>query len=200
MDETSWSGSTGEVKDSSDNTNHGTALGDSDVVNDPIRGKVGHFDGDGDMVRIPHDPSISSNTQGITITAWINPTEIDGVSRIVTKKWEWYLHLSQLGTLGFSISGRMPQFYLHWQEKIPLNTWTHVAATWDGATSKLFINGTMVISAAFSDTMSQFGNDVYIAESYDEKRYFDGYIDEVMVSSLMQDPIIMNLRGMISHT
>lgn len=181
MDESSWPGTTGDVKDSSGNGNDGTSNGDSKIMNDPIRGKVGYFDGNGDHIRVPHSNSISSNTKGLSLMAWVKPTDINGTNRIVTKKWEWYFQIGGGGKLMFEISGQLPQSYMASDEILPQDTWTHVAATWDGTTRKLFINGEMVKSGSRSDTMSQFGYDVIIAESEGESRYFDGYLDDVMV-------------------
>ena len=63
-----------------------------------------------------------------------------------------------------------------------LNTWTHVASTFDGAVIRLYINGVQVASTAFSGTMVPStgalrigGNSLFVTE------YFTGRIDEVRI-------------------
>ena len=60
-------------------------------------------------------------------------------------------------------------------------TWQHIAATYDGATARFFVNGTQVASKAFSGNVGD--NDTWRIGAYDNTPFgfFDGLIDEVRI-------------------
>ena len=71
--------------------------------------------------------------------------------------------------------------------QIPLNTWTHVAATWDGTTMKLFVNGvqqtqTLGVAAPIN------GGDgpTLIGKQGSNINHFAGLIDEVEIFDTLE--------------
>lgn len=78
MDEAAWDGTTNEVVDASGRGHHGTANTGATTVLDPQRGRVGEFPSDA-CVLIPDAPELRPTT-GVTISAWIFPTALDGVN------------------------------------------------------------------------------------------------------------------------
>jgi flagellin-like protein len=88
-----WTGAINEVKDSSGNNNHGTALNDAsiivndtDVDDDTVDGNCAYFDGIDDYVEV-HDAYSLDITDQITIEAWIKPFNIDvsGIARLMNQ-------------------------------------------------------------------------------------------------------------------
>ena len=68
--------------------------------------------------------------------------------------------------------------------------WFHVAATYDGSTMKMFIDGELTNSASISNLfMEDTSTDLLIGTNYGERKvsgaqgYFDGLIDEVRISN-----------------
>lgn len=68
--------------------------------------------------------------------------------------------------------------------------WYHVAATYDGSSLKMYVNGDLVNSASHADlTMSNTDSDLLIGTTYGERKvsgeqgFFDGQIDEVRISN-----------------
>jgi len=133
--------------------------------------------------------SISNPTSGLTVMAWINPDDLTTYDRgIISKEDAFILEVEKdISGISFSIiNGSLQEFEPHVPANtIPTGAWTHVAATFDGATSTstIYINGSYVDSGTISH--SSVGNSTqpyFIGHSFFQaERYFDGKIDEVAV-------------------
>jgi hypothetical protein len=64
---------------------------------------------------------------------------------------------------------------------LALNTWTHLAATYDGSTLRLFVNGVQVGSKAQTGSLLTSANPLQIGGDTFYGQYFAGRIDEVRV-------------------
>ena len=64
---------------------------------------------------------------------------------------------------------------------LPLNTWTHLAATYDGATLRFYVNGVQVSSLAQTGSIVTSSNPLQIGGDSIYGQYFEGTIDEVRV-------------------
>src|SRR5690606_30766515 len=74
---------------------------------------------------------------------------------------------------------------------INLNEWSHVAATYDGTTARIFVNGEEVASQAVSGAIEFTpANDLRIGAMVDtnENHYFNGQIADVRVWDVARDP------------
>lgn len=73
------------------------------------------------------------------------------------------------------------------------NTWYHVAATYDGATMKIYINGTLDASKPQTGSVNSSGT-FNVGYSYNTSRNFNGKVDEVRVwkRALSQTEIAQN--------
>lgn len=155
-----------------------------------ILGNAFSFDGD--------DAITLSNTKGIpssgpyTLEAWINPNALDGALGIVG--WGTYGIADRSVNalrLGSSCGGGLHQLHNYWWGAdliacVPLQIgrWSHVAATYDGTTRRLFVDGAQV----GSDTPGAPAWGANPAVSFAIGRtwgseYFIGAIDEVAISA-----------------
>jgi hypothetical protein len=138
--------------------------------------------------------AVGTPTNGITVMAWINPDSIGTLDRgIVSKKDAFILEIESTGAkLSFSIlNGAVLREFepdVFPGNDLQTGAWTHVAATFDGTTTTLYINGMAVGSE--TSTLSALGNSnepYYIGWTAQTNlatdRYFDGRIDEVAVFS-----------------
>lgn len=66
----------------------------------------------------------------------------------------------------------------------PLSTgnWYHVVSTYDGTTGKIYLNGTLVESTAFTGTLDQDARSIVVGRHPDGSRPLDGVIDEARVA------------------
>jgi hypothetical protein len=167
--------------DSSGNGHTGTVAGP--VWTTP--GKVGgalRFDGVNDWVTVA-DTAVLDVTTGLTMEAWVNPAAVGTGWRTVMLK-------EQPNNLIYALyagngAGR-PAAHVFTTSDLgtngtantPLNAWTHLAATYDGATLRLFVNGTQVSSKAVTGSIRastgvlRFGGNAVWSE------WFNGLIDE----------------------
>lgn len=133
--------------DSSGNGNHGA------LVNGPAwsagnRGGALNFDGVDDRVQVPDSASLDLAGQG-TIAAWIFPRSLpDGYAAVVEKMagggqgagYQLLLGASNTASL-WLMSGGTSSSLDSDANLFALNTWTHIAVTWDGTSVRFYRNG-----------------------------------------------------------
>lgn len=101
-------------------------------------------------------------TTAFTIEAWMYRTGATGVGTILTRPKSdghgtaYGLTLSSTGTLVARATSSAGTVTLS-GGAIPVQQWTHVAATWDGATLRTYINGTLDQSTALTGTLVSSG-------------------------------------------
>ncbi len=137
------------------NANNGAGVGGLSFA----AGRVGQalsFNGSSELV-IPHSPAL--NFQQFTFEGWVFPTLLDGAVEFILNKedqpfttyqYEWGIAGAggtiPAGTLVFALNGLngLPNEFggfINGGGTAPLNTWTHVALSFDGATLKSYLNG-----------------------------------------------------------
>jgi hypothetical protein len=149
-----------------------------------------------------------STSNGLTITgpisveAWINPSQwatIAAQGTILCKhSWDqgeqgYVLRAGDNGILSFNFAGLTPGgIPVSWievlspQNSLVLNSWQHVAATFDGDSVKLYVNGVQVGLTLFQGTIvASNASNIRIGalsdNTYGPDRFWNGLIDEVRV-------------------
>jgi|GEM_PF-1600706 uncharacterized protein (TIGR02145 family) len=169
-------------------SNHGSIIGSNISFVNGVVGKAIQIAGNGtdSYVEIP-----SINTGYITVEAWVNSTKYGYYTSFITKKyyesgWNspyavWQLWLAEdtdkpgVFALNYTISLPSP-------ESVPMNTWFHIAFTYDGVDAKLYING---VEKAASNVnygpLPSTNAKVYLGYTPDSNHSFTGMIDEVAI-------------------
>ena len=145
-----------------------------------------NFDGIDDVVTIPDNNSLDI-TAAITLEAWVYATKNTGIQNVVSKS-------SQSINTGYifprSDNGwASAVMYLHigggWRQLSAtypsLNTWNHLAATYDGTTMRVYINGTQAASAAQTGAITANTNALALGNQPGYSEFFGGTVDEVRV-------------------
>jgi len=180
-------GSGTSVGDASGNNNTGLVTGNAAWTTQGRYGSALSLDGVDDLVTIPDAPSLDLTT-GMTLEAWVNPTGLSGWRTVMMKE----ISAGLAYALYANDNAPKPAAYVHLANQsqsngvggatqLPLNTWSHVAATFDGATVRLFVNGVEVSNAPASGSLMQSSNSLRIGGNGVWGEYFAGIIDEVRI-------------------
>ena len=153
MDESSWNGTNAEVADQTGSYNavavNGAFTGSSApaITGDPGTCGYGNFDGSNDYIELPN--AFENLQDSFSVTAWINPSNVDSGSRIFIDD-ENNSHRGFGFSLGDPGNGRL-RFYsrgvspisVDTVQSIAPNTWTFVTAVHDAVNKsrQIYING-----------------------------------------------------------
>jgi hypothetical protein len=127
-------------------------------------------------------------TKGMTLEAWVYPTARLTGSRTVLMKERsrgpaYSLSAnSNLGRPSTTVHTGERDRHLSAGPQLPLRTWTHLAATYDGSTQRLYMNGELVGTRPQAGEITVSGGRLRIGgNSISDDEHFTGYIDEVRV-------------------
>ena len=161
---------------------HGTLVSGTTFV----PGKVGQafsFDGVDDYVDL--GTSVAQGVTALTYEAWINPDDVivhDGlvVGRLLANQMflsdDGHLYANRWSTDGSSSANSFDT-----NTVVPEGTWTHVAATFDDTTIKVYINGVEAGSKTYQWPLKDSTFPMLIGTDINNDRWFDGLIDEVTI-------------------
>jgi beta-lactam-binding protein with PASTA domain len=168
-------------------------------------GKIGgalRFDGVDDWVTVTDTTASPFDlASGMTIEAWVNPSTMSGWETVLMKErgvvgegllsYALYAHdgapLSAgtarpagyvrtnpvLSTTDSAVRGTGP---------LALNTWTHLATTYDGANQRFYVNGVLVGTTARTGTIAVSNGAIRIGGNASSTgEFFNGMIDEVRI-------------------
>src|SRR2546423_274824 len=175
-------GSGTTVADASGNNNNGTIT----AATWTTAGKFGNalaFNGTSARVTVPNAASLQLST-GMTLEAWVFPTgSLTSWRSVVDKTVDGYYLMASTdqsnrpGVGGTWTGGNQN---IAAPTVLAINTWTHLAATFDGATVRLFVNGVQAASQAQTTPLATTTGTLQMgADSYGE--FFAGRIDEVRI-------------------
>ena len=152
-------------------------------------GKFGNalaFDGVNDWVTVA-GASPFNLTTGMTLQAWVYPTATGGVREILIKEgtgvdiYNLYARNGQGQPESNVFAGGSNRWATG--PTLPLNTWSHVAGTYDGLTVRLFVNGLQVGSTAYTGTIGTSTGVLRIGGNSMWGEFFQGRLDELRIYS-----------------
>ena len=156
------------------------------------------FDATNDRVTCTNDASVNITGTAITLEAWIFPTAWRPSSfqgTIINKEGAasqgYMLRCGNNGQLSFAFgNGSTFPEVLSATGALTLNTWQHVAATYDGTTMRIFRDGVQIGSAAQTTAIAATTNPLTIGDYAvtPGTRVFAGKIDEVRVWNVVLSP------------
>ena len=177
-------GSGTTLADGSGNANNGAISGATWSTSGKF-GSALSFDGVNDLVTV-NDAASLDLTNAMTLEAWVFPVALGATWRTVVLKeqpnqlvYALYASEGSSRASGHVFSGS--DLDTRSANTIPLNTWTHLAVTYDGATLRLYVNGTQVSTRAVTGSMPNSTGGLRIGGNNVRPEWFSGRIDEVRI-------------------
>jgi glucose/arabinose dehydrogenase len=143
------------------------------------------FNGTSAIANVPDSPSIDLTT-GMTLEAWVNPVSLNGFRTVLLKERPGQLAYALYGNTDLGRPRGETFTSAGWSSsqgtsQLPLNTWSHLATTYDGTTLRLFVNGALTGSVATTGSLLVSVNPLRIGGNAIWGEYFNGRIDEVRI-------------------
>ncbi len=180
-------GSGTTANDSSGNGNTGTVSNGTWVTSGKYGGAL-QFNGSNSLVTVNDAPSLDL-TNSMTLEAWVNPSQVGS-------SWEDAIYKGGNNDCYFlecytpSTSNNYPvvavnvgnyDYGAYGTSKLPANTWTFLAGTYDGSYLRLYVNGNLVSSTAVSGQIMTDPSALGIGGDTVSGDYFAGEIDNVRI-------------------
>jgi Protein of unknown function (DUF4038)/Concanavalin A-like lectin/glucanases superfamily/Putative collagen-binding domain of a collagenase len=169
------------VSDVSGNGNNGTISGATWTRRSKY-GRALRFNGTSALVTVPNSASLRL-TGGMTLEAWVYPRSVSSARRDVIYKGNdnYYLKGTSQNLSRPAMGGSFAGSPLYGTGALTVNTWAYLAATYDGATMRFYVNGVQVASRAQTGAIATSTNPLQIGGDNIYGQYFEGRIDEVRI-------------------
>ena len=196
------------VNDASPEKNHGNLWGNAKWANEGIAKRGTQSS----CVEFPLDSGVNIQAQGvesleqiteaITIAAWLKikgePTDDQGNIAVKPGSYYFVYREGKLGTYLYGPSTDGGLGYQLGKTTLPLDKWIHVALTYDKKEIKLYLDGEVDYQEKATLPISVRTNEAFfsIGVEREKSRFFNGFIDEVMLyanMALTQQEIRTNL-------
>lgn len=194
LDESAWTGATGEVLDTSGNSLNGTVFnGATTASTTPALPQVnaqgtcgyGVFNSASSQYVQRADSNLLDLQGSFTIGLWVRPRTrpASGLMSILSKDENYEFHLNPNGTINWwwqTTAGATRQF--NSTAALPTGQWSHVLIRYAPGDQRIYINGSLAGQASFAGTPVanndplQLGADQNLAG-----RYFNGELDELRI-------------------
>lgn len=185
-----WLAGDGNPNDVSGNGNDGSPQGGTGYS----VGKVGQgfaLDGADDFINVPDAASLEVSNQ-LTLEAWIKPTDTNNFRQIISKfgangNYAYQIGLAPNGALRTDLSqnGTAYEQLSSPAGAITANAWNHVAVTFNGGATSLYVNGSQAASAKLPiiSIFSGGNTNVNVGRDPIGIQNFAGQIDEAAIYS-----------------
>lgn len=193
MDEASWSGATGEVRDDCGNDNPGTVKGSANTVANGVKGRAGSFSGNA-CIDIADAPALHGTT-GLTLSAWIFPTALNGMDSngVISKRLamgsqsEYNLYVWTGNHVWVDLDGENDRF--SGTALIANNAWAQLTMVYDGTRAtaqrvRVYVNGSLdVTMPETSASLTAFTSTLHVGcmPAATTPQNFIGQLDEVAI-------------------
>ena len=143
-----------------------------------VIGGSGYFDGTGDYLNLTTSSALGVGTGTYTVECWVYASSAPAYSS--------FLQIDTTGLqFGVNASGYIAiaqqnvNFTVSSSTAVPLNTWSHIAASRDGSNvTRIFLNGVQIASATDTTNFST-GTTAYINHNSGNSAKVTGYITDV---------------------
>jgi Concanavalin A-like lectin/glucanases superfamily len=140
------------------------------------------FDGTGDYLVAPANPTYNFGTGDFTLECWIyrntatTSAMLDARGAPAASPWCWYISTTS-GTVSFYDGTNYTT-----SSNVPTGQWVHLAVTRQSGTLKHWINGTLANTPVTVSTALNAGGAMLVGSLYDAGFVLNGYIDDLRIT------------------
>ena len=130
---------------------------------------------------VPDAPSLDLTTN-MTLEAWLDPASLSSWRSALMKETPTDISYAiYANTSGNRYAGIAGAYEVDGRSQLPLNTWSFVAVTYDGATIRVYLNGTQISTSNRTTTMPVTAQPLRIGGDSQWGEYFNGLIDNIRI-------------------
>jgi hypothetical protein len=141
------------------------------------------LDGTGDYAFVQASPDFAYGTDDFTIEMWVYRT-VSGITQVLLDQrtaaptnFAPVVFINTSNTLGY-VNGAAS--VITGANTVPLNTWSHVALSRNGTSTRLFLNGVQE-GITYTDANNYIQTPVTIGARFNNIQNFTGYIDDLRI-------------------
>jgi len=168
---------------------NGVTLGTASLTSETTNTAV-TFDGVNDVVSVANAAALTPAT-ALTVEAWVRPTAkpaAGAFASVLTKAETYSLQFNGPALEFTTMLGGTRRRVQAPATGIVAGQTYHVVRTYDGATQRLYVNGTQVASAAFSGALPANTNSLLIGSWDTTSEFLAGTVDEVALYAKVLTP------------
>jgi prepilin-type N-terminal cleavage/methylation domain-containing protein len=167
---------------------------------DGLTGQAVAFNGVNSYVLVPHSTDFKLTTQ-VSMEAWVYAGDQKTAKIIEKGDWDGQ-GIGQDKWQGWQadiVTADGKKYSIDWGQGRPaLNTWYHIAYTYDGSALSLYVNGVQVNSVAVSGSLKVNSRPITIGSDAGTQKFFNGTIDQARIysSALTADQILAHYNAL----
>jgi hypothetical protein len=168
--------------------------GNTGTVSNTTWSSTGHsgsalsFNGTNSWVTVPDSASLDL-TSGMTLEAWVKPTQSGGWQTALIKEdapqtelsYGLYASTDSGQPSAHVLVGAPPDTFQRATTSTPAGAWTHIAATYDGTTLRVYVNGVQEASKPLSGPITTSNDPLRIGGNNIWGEWFSGLIDDIRI-------------------
>ncbi|MDP2884774.1 MAG: LamG-like jellyroll fold domain-containing protein [Ignavibacteria bacterium] len=173
-----------------------------------VAGRAYDFNGSNGYIEFSESPSLRAIEKEVSVAVWVKPRSYKQEAGVMLRDLYWNLLLTNGQATGLIFDENGNQNRIVGSQLAPLNTWSHIAFTYDDSTIRVYLNGQQTGELAFAarrigrtDVLKNptLGNGIG-----NNQHYFDGVIDEVFVYnrtlSNVELALLAQYQGLVAPT
>lgn len=142
------------------------------------------FDGSDDYTQVSYSTSLNP-TSAISISAWVKTSSTDAYDALVFRldsnsPYSGYVLGLKGGSPLFHVGGLYASNELVGTTSVSNNNWRHLVGTFDGATAKIYVDGTLNTSGARTNNLNNTSTTLWIGREF-WNGYFTTLTDDVRI-------------------
>ncbi|MFH0991282.1 MAG: LamG-like jellyroll fold domain-containing protein [bacterium] len=177
----------GNANDFAGNDNNGTLRNGVQSAADRfgVFGRAYDFNGTDGYIDFAESPSVRAIEKEVSVAVWVKPRSYKQEAGVMLRDEFWNLLLVNGQATGLIFDENGNQNRIVGSQLAPLNTWSHIAFTYNGSTIRVYMNGQQTGQLAFGairiGRTNLLKNPTLGKGIGNNQHYFDGVIDEVFV-------------------